>query len=401
MLISKGNLTPETLSGKVALVTGAGGGIGFEAARALAWLGAKVIIAEIDVQTGKTAAERINEELGLDNTQFIETDVGNVKSVNKLAKKVLSTYQKVDIVLNNAAVEPVGPIKETSIKDWDLSYNVNLRGPVLLCQKFLPGMLKRDYGLVVCVASVGGAFMGPYETMKAAQVELANTLAAECEETGVIVFIIGPGLVLETPGAQIAIPKIAKMMGKTLEEFYELGKGARISMEAAGVGFASAIVYASNFRGKTISSFEGLQAAGIPLEQNSKDLSISTTNPENFDKISALLKENHLTLEQRNTEWKTLGLFQRKWMFNDFTKRVGVSLDDLMKLFNKVMIDLEHDNQTEFQKIKAASIKLARYYEHLQELTRGYVKDPVVLAEQLQLQQQWQQNAKNLADLIS
>jgi hypothetical protein len=262
-------------------------------------------------------------------------------------------------------------------------------------------MLKRDYGLVVCVASVGGAFMGPYETMKAAQVELANTLAAECEETGVIVFIIGPGLVLETPGAQIAIPKIAKMMGKTLEEFYELGKGARISMEAAGVGFASAIVYASNFRGKTISSFEGLQAAGIPLEQNSKDLSISTTNPENFDKISALLKENHLTLEQRNTEWKTLGLFQRKWMFNDFTKRVGVSLDDLMKLFNKVMIDLEHDNQTEFQKIKAASIKLARYYEHLQELTRGYVKDPVVLAEQLQLQQQWQQNAKNLADLIS
>ena len=400
MLISKGNLSRETLSGKVAVVTGAGGGIGFESARALAWLGAKVIIAEIDVKTGKTAAERINVELGLENTQFIETDVGNVKSIHNLAKKILSTYHKVDIVLNNAAVEPVGAIKDTSIMDWDLSYNVNLRGPVLLCQEFLPGMLERDYGVVVCVASVGGAYMGPYETMKAAQVELANILAAECEETGVIVFTIGPGLVLETPGAQETIPKIAKMMEKTLEEFYELGQGARISMEAAGVGFASAIAYASNFRGKTISSFEGLQIAEIPLEQNSKDILTSSTDPENFNKISALLKENHLILEQRNTEWKTLGVFQRKWMFNDFIKRVGESLDDLMKLFDKVMKDLEHGNQAELQKVKAISIKLAQYYEHMQELTRGYVKDPVILAEQLKIQQQWQRNAQNLADLI-
>jgi len=400
MLISKGNLSRETLSGKVAVVTGAGGGIGFESARALSWLGAKVIIAEIDVQRGKTAAERINVELGLENTQFIETDVGNVKSIHNLAKKILSTYHKVDIVLNNAAVEPVGAIKDTSIMDWDLSYNVNLRGPVLLCQEFLPGMLERDYGVVVCVASVGGAYMGPYETMKAAQVELANILAAECEETGVIVFTIGPGLVLETPGAQETIPKIAKMMEKTLEEFYELGQGARISMEAAGVGFASAIAYASNFRGKTISSFEGLQIAEIPLEQNSKDILTSSTDPENFNKISALLKENHLILEQRNTEWKTLGVFQRKWMFNDFIKRVGESLDDLMKLFDKVMKDLEHGNQAELQKVKAISIKLAQYYEHMQELTRGYVKDPVILAEQLKIQQQWQRNAQNLADLI-
>jgi NAD(P)-dependent dehydrogenase (short-subunit alcohol dehydrogenase family) len=401
MLISEGNLTRETLSGKIAVVTGAGAGIGFETARALVWLGAKVIIAEIDPQIGKAAAEGINKELGVKNAEFIQTDVGDVKSVHNLAKNVLNTYHKVDILLNNAAVEPVGAIKDTLIKDWDLSYNVNLRGPVLLCQEFLPGMLKRDYGVIVCVASVGGAYMGPYETIKAAQVELASTLAAECEETGVIVFTIGPGLVLETPGAQKAIPKIAKMMGKTLEEFYELGQGARISMEAAGVGFASAIAYGSNFRGKAISSFEGLQAAGIPLEQNSKGSLTSSTDPENFDKISSLLKENHLILEQRNTEWKTLGVFQRKWMFNDFTKRVGESLDDLMKLFDKVMIDLEDGNQTEFQKIKAVSVKLAQYYEHLQELTRGYVKDPVILAEQLQIQQQWQRNAQNLADLIS
>jgi NAD(P)-dependent dehydrogenase (short-subunit alcohol dehydrogenase family) len=401
MLISEGNLTRETLSGKIAVVTGAGAGIGFETARALVWLGARVIIAEIDAQKGKAAEERINEEFGVKSVEFIQTDVGDVKSVHNLAKKILSTYHIVDILINNAAVEPVGAIKDTPIKDWDLSYKVNLRGPVLLCQEFLPAMLEHDFGIIVYVASVGGAYMGPYETMKAAQVELANTLASECEETGVIVFTIGPGLVLETPGAQKAIPKIAKMMGKSLEEFYELGQGARISMEAAGVGFASAIAYASNFRGKTISSFEGLQAAGIPLEQNSKSSLTSSTDPENFDKISSLLKENHLILEQRNTEWKTLGVFQRKWMFNDFTKRVGESLDDLMKLFGKVMIDLEDGNQTEFQKIKAVSVKLAKYYEHLQELTRGYVKDPVILAEQLQIQQQWQRNAQNLADLIS
>ena len=86
MIISKGNLTQDSLKGEVAVVTGAGRGIGFEAARALVWLGANVVIAEIDEKNGKAAEENINKEFGAGKAFFVKTDIGNEKDIDKLAE---------------------------------------------------------------------------------------------------------------------------------------------------------------------------------------------------------------------------------------------------------------------------------------------------------------------------
>ena len=84
-LIGTGNLRRDALAGQVAVVTGAGRGIGFEAARALAWLGARVVVAEIDRKTGREAAARISAEMGAGAAVFIHTDVGRERSVTRLA----------------------------------------------------------------------------------------------------------------------------------------------------------------------------------------------------------------------------------------------------------------------------------------------------------------------------
>ncbi|HEX6305971.1 MAG TPA: SDR family oxidoreductase, partial [Anaerolineales bacterium] len=208
LVIAQCGLAQDTLAGQVVIITGAGGGIGFEAARALLWLGAKVVIAEIDHQKGKYAARRLSEEFGDGKAIFVFTDVGDEASVIQLHDQSVQSFGKVDAVINNATIAVLGQVKELPIEQWDASYRVNLRGPVLMAKAFLPDMIKRNYGVFACVSSTGTAFLGGYETFKAAQVHLANTLEAELEGTGVIAFTIGPGLV-PTETATNAVEELA------------------------------------------------------------------------------------------------------------------------------------------------------------------------------------------------
>ena len=129
MLISKGNFNRDSLKGKVVIVTGAGRGIGFESARALVWLGANVVIAEVDEKNGKAAEEAINREFGVSRALFVKTDIGKPEDIDHLADAAQKKYGKVDVVLNNATVFPIAAIKDAPIENWDYSYRVNLRGP--------------------------------------------------------------------------------------------------------------------------------------------------------------------------------------------------------------------------------------------------------------------------------
>lgn len=87
MIIETGVLTRQSLAGKIAVVTGAGGGIGYEAARSLLWLGSKGVIAEINSKTGRQAAQRLNQEFGPGVALFVRTDVGDERSVKNLARR--------------------------------------------------------------------------------------------------------------------------------------------------------------------------------------------------------------------------------------------------------------------------------------------------------------------------
>jgi NAD(P)-dependent dehydrogenase (short-subunit alcohol dehydrogenase family) len=400
-LISTGNLIPVSLSGKIAIVTGAGSGIGFEAARSLVWLGAKVIIAEIDKKTGVSASNRISEEFGADKVLFIQTDVGDERSVQTLSNKAIHSLGKVDIVLNNVAVEPIGAIKDAAVESWDLSYKVNLRGPLLLARAFLPHMLEQNSGVFVCVSSVGGVFMGPYEVLKRAQVELSYTITSECEGTGVVSFVIGPGLVPDTLGASEQIPKIARMMGKTIEEFQDISRSAIISMEAAGAGFAAAVALAPRFRGQEISSFEALTAAGIDSHvapEITKDKSLTA---EEFTQAAASCRMLRLGLEEQLKQWQDIGIFQRQWMTRDFSKRVGMPIEKVTNMVGNLERILSSGKIDGAPAQAIPFAPLSNYFTHLQEMTQGYVKDEKVRAEQIRLQQVWKDSVEKLNNLLN
>src|SRR5512142_2027958 len=258
-LISQLGLTSEALRSETVIVTGAGGGIGYEAARALLWLGANVVIAEIDQQIGRMAEVALEKEFGKDKVLFVHTDVGDEACVKNLYKLSILAFGKVDAVINNATIAVLGQVKDVPIEEWDKSYHVNLRGPVLMAKTFLPDMIQRNHGVFACVSSTGTAFLGGYETFKAAQVHLANTLDAELEGTNVIAYTIGPGLV-RTETASKAVAQLAPQMGMSVAQFFEMNKGAVLSVEEAGAGFAVSVVFAQRFRGQEISSIQTLKA---------------------------------------------------------------------------------------------------------------------------------------------
>ncbi len=399
-LIGKGNLTRDSLKGQVAVVTGAGRGIGYEASRALFWLGAKVILAEIYPSSGKAAAESLCRELGDGLATFIQTDVGDESSVANLANLALKKYGKVDIVINNATVTPMGAVKDLPIKDWDYSYRVNLRGPVLLAQAFLPCMLERDYGVFVCVSSVGGAYMGAYEILKSAQVELACTLEAELEGTHVSSFTIGPGLV-NTPGALAGIKEVAPLYGKTVDEFFAMSADQIISVEEAGAGFAAAVALAVKFRGQEIGAKSALVSAGIPLSEQPAAMVKTCLDDEEISRALELCRKVRKVLAEQSAGWADRPLFERQWVARDFKREVGMPAERCLEELAGLEACLESKELDGLPGFKRLVEKVAGYHLHMQKLAEGYVKNERKLAEQLEILREWQGEAQDLARLIT
>ena len=220
MILEINNYDRSALQNKTVLITGGGGGIGIEAARAFAYMGAHIIIAEIDAEKGNRAQSLINEE-GLNGTvDFYQIDITDETQIDKLYAYVMDKYAHLDVLINNAAVVPMGAIDTVSIADWDKSYAVNLRAPVLLTKKFISSM-KDTGGIIVFVPSAAPtAYMSAYEIFKTAQVEFCNTLCEELDGTGIIAYSIAPGFV-KTATAVKSVEIVATSLGITIEDFYK------------------------------------------------------------------------------------------------------------------------------------------------------------------------------------
>ena len=398
----------DSLRGEVAVITGAGRGIGFEAARALVWLGANVVIAEINEKNGKATEENINKEFGAGKALFVKTDVGSEKDIDKLAELALKKFGKIDIVLNNATVFPMGAVKDTPVESWDFSYRVNLRGPVVLARKFLPAMIERKHGVFVCVSSSGAApFMGAYEVFKTAQVELSNTISAEVEGTGVYAFTVGPGI-SKTPGFVEGGGKVASLMGMSLDELFELNKNAQISPEAAGAGFAIAVALAKKYHGQETSSIQVLREANIPLT-GQEETQVQEQKPSQQQEAQAPKpSENRSTPElyqavlktylEQSEGWKKRNLFERQWLSRDFKKNTAMSIDEMQTTLKALGNNLKTGASTaEF--IEPIN-QLAGYYVHQQEQLRGFEKDPKKLEENLKIIDGWVRDAKALVQAL-
>ncbi len=395
MFIAQLGLKPDSLSDWTVIVTGAGGGIGYEAARALLWLGANVVIAEINQQTGFNAKQSLGAEFSSGQVLFVPTDVGDEESVQNLYDRSICAFGKVDAVINNATIAVLGQVVDLTIEDWDKSYHVNLRGPVLMAKKFLPDMIMRDHGVFVCVSSTGTAFLGGYETFKAAQVHLSNTLDAELEGTNVIAYTIGPGLI-PTETASRAIAQLAPQMGLTVSEFFEMNKSIVLSAEEAGTGFAVSVVYAEKFRGQEISSIQALKAADIHFGTDDRDSGLSTLNIETRHQAQVLCKNVRVTLQEQAAGWKSRSLFERQWVIRDFKKTAGMPVEEWLVSLESLETSLGGENAI----TPPPLAKLASYYEHLAELAKGYEKDTAKLEENLRHVYRWRDEVLELKRLL-
>lgn len=204
------------LSGRTALVTGGGSGLGAAIATALRGAGADVVVAGRD--TGKLAA--VADRLG---ARAAVCDVADPASVERLRAQLADV--EVSIVVNNAGVPgPVAPLTEVSVEEWDEVFDVNVRGTFLVCRAFLPAMVARGAGDVVNVASVSGKRpllnRTPYCASKTAVIGLTSTLAFEVGPAGVNVNTLSPGPV-EGPRMERNFRLAAERTGTTVEQAQE------------------------------------------------------------------------------------------------------------------------------------------------------------------------------------
>ncbi len=373
MLIERSGLNETALAGKTVLLTGGGGGIGYETARALTWLGANVIIAEIDVTRGKAAEREIQSELGCARAAFYPLDLSDEAQIDSLLRHAKERYGCVDVIFNNATITPLGAVVDVPASEWDNSYAVNLRAPLLLAQKLLADMKAKDLGTIVFVSSSGAApYMGAYEVFKTAQVELSNTLAGELENTGINVFTIGPGLV-KTGTATQGIEKVAALMGMSTEDFYQLNEAHMLTPEEAGVGFALAVVYATKYNGQEVSSTQVLHESGVMGDENHQKTGAAV---QDGDTAKRLIDEAVDTFNEQYGGWLTRNLFERQWVLRDFKKYVGCSAEQFRTTLQDIRGLAQSGAFEEIVPFKGDFERLERYYHHQFELLQSFEKDP-------------------------
>ncbi|MEM9931394.1 MAG: glucose 1-dehydrogenase [Bacteroidota bacterium] len=186
------------LSGRVAIITGASKGIGKAIAKGLAELGASVVVSSRKQEAVDAVAEEF-KAAGLEATG-IACHVGDGAQVQALVEKSIATYGGIDILVNNAATNPVfGPLEQMTAEVFDKVMNVNVRACMLLANLCKPSMAERGHGSIINIASVEGMKPSPmmsiYSVSKAALIMLTQTQAREWGSDGIRSNAICPGLI--------------------------------------------------------------------------------------------------------------------------------------------------------------------------------------------------------------
>lgn len=192
------------LQGRVALVTGATGGLGRAIVEALAQHGARVVASDLDMDACRRAVGDWRD--GGWDVHATAADLRDAKSIEQLTRSVLRDFGTVDILVHNAGVQgPAGSLGSTSERDWDTVMDINARSALILSRNLFPAMERAGRGSIVFLSSIAGLrgnrAIGLYGLSKATLSQMARNLAVEWGPAGVRVNAIAPGLI-RTPLAE-------------------------------------------------------------------------------------------------------------------------------------------------------------------------------------------------------
>jgi 2-hydroxycyclohexanecarboxyl-CoA dehydrogenase len=183
------------VSGRVALVTGGGGGIGAAISAALAAEGHAVAAADLRLEAAQEAAERINNAGG--RALGVEIDVTDGGSVLDATARVERDLGPSEILVNNAGWDELKPFVETGEEFWDRVLAINFKGCLHLTRALLPGMIERGFGRIVNIASdagrVGSSMESVYSGAKGGVIAFTKTIAREAARAGVTANVVCPG----------------------------------------------------------------------------------------------------------------------------------------------------------------------------------------------------------------
>jgi NAD(P)-dependent dehydrogenase (short-subunit alcohol dehydrogenase family) len=226
------------LTNKVAIVTGAGAGIGQATALLLACEGARVVVADYDPDAGATTVTQICQAGG--QATFVQVDVSVAAEAEKMVKTAVDTYGRLDILVNNAGIYTKGDAVNTAESDWDRILDVNLKG-IFLCSKYaIPAMKKTGGGVIVNVASEAGLVaiknQVAYNVSKSGVIALTKSAAVDFAADNIRVNCICPGTT-ETPLVKAAVAKEPDPVKarRALEECRPLNRLGKPEEIAAGI----------------------------------------------------------------------------------------------------------------------------------------------------------------------
>lgn len=184
-------------NGKVAIITGAGSGIGRGLAEELALRGAYVVISDVNVERIEKTAEGIRKAGG--KVSMSRVDVSDYDAVRKMVDDTVAAHGRIDYIFNNAGISAVGPAKDFTIDEWRNVINIDLYGVVHGVAVAYPIMVEQGFGHIINTASIEGLVPFPstasYVTSKYGVVGLSNVLRIEGAEYGIKVSVVCPGYV--------------------------------------------------------------------------------------------------------------------------------------------------------------------------------------------------------------
>jgi NAD(P)-dependent dehydrogenase (short-subunit alcohol dehydrogenase family) len=343
------------LKGQVALITGAGQGIGREAALALSALGASIVVVELR-DTGRESAGLIAARGG--DARFFQVDVSDPVAMHGLKDEV----GPVDIVINDAVVFYVGRLVDTTVEQWDRVMAVNLRGAFLAAKLFLPGMIARRRGVFVTMQSGDGMpYMASYFASKVALRSLASSLSQEVgRDSGVSVFCFGAGMVA-TPAIREAVPKLAPLYGVTEHDFVSQSApgGVLMSAEECALGLAGCVIHAPELNGQEPAAVTGLALLGIGDGEwgGTHDVPAAGGTLETL-------------VDDMKREFDDLGMFQRAWYRRTLKQRSGRSLEEWETVARSI-----REAPAVSARYAPDLRRLAGYFVALEQDARGYIRD--------------------------